>query len=75
MKSDKGYLHNWKDDWKRSKDFLKAAETNLKLEDYKTSANRIYFAAESAIVAGLKLSAKPISKNHKNIWTYSKLLL
>lgn len=71
---DKKYLYDWKEDWSRAEDFLKAAENNLKLEDYKTAANRAYFAAESVIVAVLKFNSKPVSKNHKNIWTYSKLL-
>lgn len=74
MKSDKKFLPEWKDDWNRAKDFLKSAENNLNLQDYKTAANRIYFSAESAVVAALKFSSKPISTNHKNIWELSKLL-
>ena len=74
MKSGKIYLHNWKEDWQRAKDFLKAAEANLNLGDFKTSANRSYFTAESAVIASLKLSSKPVSKNHKNIWELSNLL-
>ncbi len=74
MKSDKKSSDDWKKDWERAKNFLTAAENNLKLDDYKTAANRAYFTAESAVVAALKLSSKPTSKIHKNIWTYSKLL-
>ncbi len=74
MKSDKKSLHNWNEDWNRSKDFLKAAENNLKLNDYKTAANRAYFTAESAVIAALKFNSHPTPKEHKNIWTYSKLL-
>ncbi|MBI1935477.1 HEPN domain-containing protein [Candidatus Woesearchaeota archaeon] len=74
MESDKKYLYDWKEDWSRSKDFLKAAEANFKLDDFKTAANRAYFTAESAIVAALKLNSKPVSKSHKNIWELSKLL-
>lgn len=74
MKSDKKSSDDWKKDWERAKNFLTAAENNLRLNDYKTAANRAYFTAESAVVAALKLNSKPVSKIHKNIWTYSKLL-
>ena len=74
MKSGKKYLYSWKEDWNRAKDFFKAAETNFKLDDFKTTANRAYFTAESAIIAALKFNSKPVSKNHKNIWALSNLL-
>ena len=74
MKSGKKYSLSWEEDWKIAKDFLKAAENNFNLDDYKTAANRAYFTAESAIIAALKFNSQPVSKNHKNIWTYSKLL-
>lgn len=61
-------------DWKRALEFLKSAETNLKLKDIKTAANRGYFAAETSILACLKKKLKKFPKEHKNIWTYSKLL-
>ena len=74
MKSDKESLSEWKADWNRSTEFLKAAENNFKLDDLKITANRIYFTAESAINAALKFDTKPISTIHKNIWVNSKLL-
>ncbi len=75
MKLDKKYSLSWEEDWKRAKDFLKAAENNFNIDDYKTAANRAYFSAERAIIAALKFNSLPVSKNHKNIWTYSKLLV
>lgn len=74
MKSDKKYLYDWREDWLMAKDFLEAAEANFRLNDFRTAANRIYFTAESAVVAALKFNSKPVSKNHKNIWMLSNLL-
>ncbi len=61
-------------DWNRAKDFILAAEANLKLNDFKTSANREYFACESAVVAVLKLKGIYAPKEHKKIWEKSVLV-
>jgi len=55
-------------DWGRAMGFLKAAESNLKLNDYRTAANREYFACESAVSAVLKLKGIKARKEHKDIW-------
>lgn len=61
-------------DWNRAKSFLAAAEANLKLDDFKTAANREYFACERAVVAVLKLKGIRAPSVHKKIWEKSALV-
>lgn len=61
-------------EWKRAKDFLAAAEANLKLDDVNTAANREYFAAERAIVALLHAKTGQKFKEHRKIWDASRVL-
>lgn len=44
------------------------------LEDYKTTANREYFACESAVVSVLKLNGFSSPAEHKRIWKESRNL-
>ena len=61
-------------EWNRAKEFLRAAKSNLELNDIKTVANREYFAMERAVVSALLIENKKVSKNHKKIWEMSKFL-
>ncbi|MDD4878417.1 MAG: HEPN domain-containing protein [Candidatus Nanoarchaeia archaeon] len=61
-------------DWERAEGFLKAAESNLRLNDYRTAANREYFACESAVCAVLKLKGIAVRREHKDIWVKSAFI-
>ena len=67
-------VKNYTNEWNRSKEFLKAAKSNLELNDIKTVANREYFAMERAVVSALLIENKKVSRNHKKIWEMSKFL-
>ena len=55
------------DELKISEEFLNVAKRNLELS-FRTSANRLYFAFERAVVAYLMFKQVKVSKNHQKIW-------
>jgi len=48
-------------------EFLKVARNNLNLS-LKTSANRLYFSFEKAVIAYLMFKEVKVPKNHQKIW-------
>jgi len=62
------------DEWKRALDFINAVKNNLKVGDFKTAANREYFALESAVVCCLIVKFDKELKNHQKIWELSREL-
>jgi uncharacterized protein (UPF0332 family) len=60
------------DEWKRALEFLEAVKNNLKVNDFKTAANRGYFAMERAVVCCLIIEFNKSLKHHQKIWELSK---
>jgi hypothetical protein len=58
------------DEFKVAEEFLVVAKNNLN-SSLRTSANRIYFAFEKAVIAYLSFLNLKVSKNHKKIWEIS----
>lgn len=52
--------------------FLDAVKNNLKVDDFRTAANREYFALERAAVCCLIIDFNKVLKNHQKIWEMSK---
>lgn len=52
---------------KISEEFLKVAKNNLE-ESLRTSANRLYFSFEKAVVAYLMFKKIKVLKNHQKVW-------
>lgn len=59
---------------KTAEEFFEVAKKNLDLS-LKTSANRLYFAFEKAIIAYLIFKSINVQKNHQKIWELSAKLL
>ena len=70
MKLEKRYLS----ELKVAEEFLEASEKNLN-ESLRTSANRLYFAFEKAIISYLYFKNIRIPKNHQKIWELSAEML
>ena len=51
-------------------EFLKVAKNSLSLS-LRTSANRLYFSFERAVIAYLMFKGKKVPKNHQKIWELS----
>jgi len=60
------------DEWKRALDFINAVKNNLKVGDFKTAANREYFALESAVVCCLIVKFDKELRNHQKIWELAR---
>ena len=52
---------------KIAEEFIKVAKDNLDLS-LRTSANRLYFAFEKAVISYLIFKKIKVPKNHQNIW-------
>jgi len=59
------------DELARAKEFLDIAQQTLE-KSLKTTANRLYFAAERAVVAYLFAMEIKVSKKHGSIWNAAK---
>ncbi len=57
-----------------AEEFLDAARKNMKIS-LRTSANRLYFAMEKAVLAYFCFKKIKIPKNHQKIWELSGKLL
>ncbi len=60
---EKEYLN----EFKIAKEFLEVSKSSLK-SSFRTSANRLYFAFEKAVVSYLLFLGKTVPKNHQKIW-------
>lgn len=67
-KLEKRYLN----EWKRALEFLDAVKNNLRVNDFKTAANRGYFALERVVVCCLIIEFNKSLKNHQRIWELSR---
>lgn len=65
---------NYLNELKISGEFLVMAKKNLDLS-LRTSANRLYFALEKAVIAYLYFKKIGIQKNHQKLWELSDKLL
>lgn len=50
-----------------AREFLKVAKDNLRVS-LRTSANRLYFSFEKAVVAYLMFKGEKIPRNHQGVW-------
>jgi len=66
LKLEKNYLN----ELKIADEFLDASKKNLKIS-LRTSANRLYFAFEKAVISYLFFKKIKIPKNHQKIWEIS----
>jgi len=57
-----------------AEEFLKSAKNSLEFS-MRTSANRLYFALEKAVVSYILFRGGEIPKNHQKIWEFSSSLL
>lgn len=59
---------------KIAEEFIRTAKDNL-VSSLRTSANRVYFALEKAVISYFLFKNVKISKNHKKIWELSSEFL
>ncbi len=59
---------------KVAEEFIKIAEEVVKVS-LRTSANRVYFALEKAVIGFLLFKGLEVPKNHQKIWDVSSELL
>src|SRR3989344_6396197 len=57
-----------------AEEFLKSAKNSLDFS-MRTSANRLYFALEKAVIAYIIYNLREVPKNHQKIWEISSDLL
>jgi len=55
-------------EFKIAREFLEVSKINLK-SSLRTSANRLYFAFEKAVISYLLFLNKKVPKNHQKIWS------
>ena len=55
------------DEFKIAEEFLQVSKNSLDLS-LRTSANRLYFAFEKAVISYLLFNQKKVPKNHQKIW-------
>jgi uncharacterized protein (UPF0332 family) len=65
---------NYSDEFKIAEEFLKISKNNLN-SSVRTSANRLYFALEKAIIAYFYFKNIKIPKNHQKLWELSAKVL
>ena len=65
---------NYSDEFKIAEEFLKISKNNLN-SSVRTSANRLYFALEKAIIAYFYFKNIKIPKNHQKLWELSAEVL
>ena len=57
-----------------AEEFLKSAKNSLEFS-MRTSANRLYFALEKAVVSYILFKGHEIPKTHQKIWEFSSTML
>src|SRR3989344_4631676 len=57
-----------------AEEFLESAKISLE-SSMRTSANRLYFALEKAVIAYILFKGDELPKNHQKIWEISSILL
>ena len=65
---------NYLNELKIAEEFLVIAKKNLGLS-LRTSANRLYFALEKAVIAYLHFKDVRVQKNHQKLWELADKLL
>jgi uncharacterized protein (UPF0332 family) len=65
---------NYLNEFKIAEEFLEMAKKNLN-SSLRTSANRLYFALEKAVIAYLYFKNIRVQKNHQKLWELSGKLL
>ena len=65
---------NYLNELKIAEEFLMTAKKNQN-SSLRTSANRLYFALEKAVIAYLYFKDVKVSKNHQKLWELSDSLL
>jgi hypothetical protein len=55
------------DEFKIAREFLEVSKNSLRYSQ-RTSANRLYFAFEKAVISYLLFLGKKVPKNHQKIW-------
>jgi len=61
---------NYLNEMKTAEEFFEIAKKNLRVSP-RTSANRLYFAFEKAVVSYFYLKKIPVPKNHQRLWELS----